>query len=210
MVNTDKDKSLILCTPKASPSAKTPLGLPKGTLKTGYALHPEDLGRHRLQLQQQEASRASQAPSQTTRTSPSTGRSRVSASSLVGSRPSLSLSMSQARPKTRPAVPTSARLTEQNLQELLEVDDASMASWDQPRVPSMAYSPSMMEPEQELSARRSEFTWQSRRRSRQREEHLEEELTLGEQGEHLWQTRPIPMTDEEENFNEAPEVEDEA
>ena len=56
--------------------------------------------------------------------------------------------MSQARAKNRPAaVPTSARLTEQNL-GLLEEDDVSMASWEQP-APSLAYSPSMADPEQE-------------------------------------------------------------
>lgn len=200
--NTDKERSLIQCTPKASPLAKTPLGVPKHLLKSGYALHPEELGRHR----QEQASRA--APSQTTsRTSPSASRSRVSASSLVGSRPSLSQSMSQARPKTRPAaVPMSARLTHRNL-ELLEEDDASMGSWDQAGAQSLAYSPSMADPEQESSVRRGEFTWQHRRRSRQQEEPVEEELILGEHGEHMWQNRPIPLTDEED-INEAEEEED--
>ena len=67
----------------------------------------------------------------------------------------------------------------------------------------------MADPEQEPSARRGELMWQNRRRSRQAEVTLQEELTLGEHGEHLWQTNPIPLTDGE-NFDEAEEEEAEA
>ena len=179
----DKDKSLILCAPKASPTAKTPLGL-----KIGKPHFPKSTA-----MSSTETSRATS--------------SEAWGSSSVGARRSQSRSLSVMTSKAKPVPKPSARLTARALaqqQQMLEVDDVSMGSWDlQEQAPqqaaSVSYAPSL----------RSSRILPGRRSMAAMEPPAEEELIIGEHGEHRWHTRqPVQYhLDDEEEFQEEPEEE---
>ena len=178
----DKDKSLILCAPKASPTAKTPLGL-----KIGEPYFPK---------KPQGAMALAEGPRASS--------SEPWGSSSAGARRSQSRSLSAqtSKAKAKPSV----RLTAQALaaQQVAEMDDVSMGSWDlqerpqQPPAPSISYAPSI----------RSSRVMPGRRPLAKMEPQLEEELTLGTSGEHVWRARPAHYSLDEENYEEELEEEE--
>ena len=178
----DKDKSLILCAPKASPTAKTPLGL-----KIGEPYFPK---------KPQGAMALAEGPRASS--------SEPWGSSSAGARRSQSRSLSAqtSKAKAKPSV----RLTAQALaaQQVAEMDDVSMGSWDlqerpqQPPAPSISYAPSI----------RSSRVMPGRRPLAKMEPQLEEELTLGTSGEHVWRARPAHYSLDEENCEEELEEEE--
>jgi len=177
----DKDKSLILCAPKASPTAKTPLGL-----KTGDPYFPK---KPQGAMALAEGLRASS--------------SEPWGSSSAGARrsQSRSLSVQTSKAKAKPSV----RLTAQALaaRQVAEMDDVSMGSWDlqehpqQQPAPSISYAPSI----------RSSRVMPGRRPLAKMEPQ-QEELTLGTSGEHVWMARAAHYNMDEENYEEEPEEEE--